>query len=176
MAATTNATTPLDMCSMKKISGKISSSTLELHIQIVLTDKTILIYSNLINLTIKRSYKPSAGIAVDISGKSPFNCNRKTIKDKNKDIPNEILSPASLGTTYVTRIRMACMLVGTMYRTPKYSDFRCRQYSTPHLPGVELLNLMNIRSQLGLVLALSKIDKTFVSMNTSEVVYISDPT
>ena len=77
--------------------------------------------------TIRKFYKPNTGIAVDNSAKSPFNCNRKTIKDKNKDLPEEILFPTSFGTTCVTTIKMECMLVGTMYRTPRYTDFRYRQ-------------------------------------------------
>lgn len=59
-------------------------------------------------------YLPNAGTAVDISGKSPFNCNKKTIKDRNRDTPKEIFSPASLGTMYEIRIRTACMKVGTI--------------------------------------------------------------
>jgi hypothetical protein len=61
-------------------------------------------------------FLPSAGMDVETSGKSPFNCNSKTINDKNRDIPKDIFSPASLGTKKDTRIRTACIVVGTMYK------------------------------------------------------------
>ena len=60
---------------------------------------------------------------VETSGKSPFNCNSKTINERNRDIPNESFSPASIGTKKDMRIRTACIVVGNMYKVLRYRDF-----------------------------------------------------